>query len=423
VPDENPATTTVAKPSRRFNGYARAYEFVTPYDLRRARKEAERGSPGRLFEVLRFFDNLDYEIPSAMGSLASAVLQEDIQVVAEDESDEAQRQQGFVEELLRRLGTKKLVKDLLWGHYYGFRAHELVWGDLEVGGETYKAPVTYEALPMSWIYARNENRGDDYNTLYVGNRPYYDYPRGSVLLYTSHKLPSYEDIDFTDFGRGLAASRFGIFDWFDWEDWAAYNEAMGTPSVVGTLMEGWDGDDKELLEEAVMNFTSDSRAVITERGELDLVAPDGDASNTYAALRSAAARARSCIIKSESLTDQMGERGSYAAMRTTNGIRHGVAEGIAREIAKLLNRHVVRPTILQSFNRCLVRVSFLIKVIEDLTRQIQIDRGLHRMGVPLSISELRERYDRRAPTDEEDTLPPRRAGRSRNPFDDITGGA
>jgi hypothetical protein len=43
------------------------------------------------------------------------------------------------------------------------------------------------------------------------------------------------------------------------------------------------------------------------------------------------------------------------------------------------------------------------------------------MGVPLSISELRERYDRQKPDDDEDTLPPRRAGRSRNPFDDIDG--
>jgi phage gp29-like protein len=419
VPD--PTDTTVARPANRYRGYARAYEFVTPYDLRRARHEAEQGNPGRLFEVLRFFDDLDYEIPSAMRSLTSAVLQDDIQIVAEEESDPAQRQRAFVETLLKRLSTKKLVKDLMKGHYYGFRAHELVWGDLQHEGETYKAPVTYEKLPMSWIYARTENRTDDYTTLYVGNRPYHQYPRGSVLLYTSHKLPSYESIDFTRFGHGLAASRFGIFDWFDWEDWAAYNEAFATPSVVGTLMEGWNGDDKELLEEAVMNFTSDSRAVITENGELDLKSPSGDASGTYAALQSAAARARSAIIKSESLTDQMGERGSYAAMRTTNGIRVDVAEGIAAEIAELLNRHVITPAVRQSWDECLVHVSFMVTVIEDLLRQLQIDRGLHRMGVPLSISELRERYDRQKPDDDEDTLPPRSAGRSRNPFDDIDG--
>ena len=419
MPEENksPTTTTVTKPSSRFKGYDRAFEFVSPYDLRKARKQAERGRPGRLFEVLKFFDKLDSESPGAMGSLTSAVLQEPIQITAQEDSREAERQRLFVETLLERLAAKKLVKDLMRGHFYGFRANWLVWGDLEHEGETYKAPVTYERLPMSWLHARKENPSDDYTTLYVGNQPYHEYPRGSVLLYSADKLPSYTDIDFTGFGRGLAAARFGIFDWFNVEDWAAYNEAFATPSVVGKLLEGWNGDDKELLEKAVMSFTSDSRAVITDNGEIELVSPGKGGSMSYEKLRQVSARARSCIIKSESLTDNMGERGSYAAMRTTNGIRYDVARELADDVARLLNRHLVYPALDQSFPERLVKVGFEIAKIEDLVKQSQIDRNLHRMGLPLSKSEMYERYGRRPPTDEEDTLRPGQAG---NPFTQIT---
>ena len=407
---------TVSRPGTRYRGYTRAYEVVTPAGLRKARKEARSGRPGRLFQVLKFFDRLDSEIPGAMGSLTSAVLQEPIQVHTADDSDQAQRQAEVLRMVLNRLDSDSLVEDLLKGHYYGMRAHELVWGGVEVEGQSYQAPTTYERLPMHWLHARKERRSDDYTTLYVGNRPYYDYPRGSVLLFTSDKLPSYTDLDFCEFGRGLAAARFGIFDWFNIEDWAGYNEAFGTPAVVGKLLEGWNGDDKELLETAVMNLTSDARAVITDNGKIEFLSPDSGGEMSYDSLRKVAARARSAIIKSESLTDNMGERGSFAAMKTTNGIRLDVARRLAHRCARLLNRHVVQPLCDLNWGRCLVRVGFKIKQVEDLTRQIRIDKALARM-MDLSESELRERYSRRAPTDEDDAI---RAGGGTNPFDGIT---
>ena len=419
MPDDNPATTVVSKPSSRYQGYDRAYDFVTPRDLRKARKEAEQGRPGRFFEVLKFFDKIDHEIPAAMQSLTSAVLQEDIQVDA-PENDEGQRQKAFAETLLEKIEVKELVKDLMKAHFFGFRAHWLEWGDLDHDGSTYKAPVRTHEVPMSWLHARKENRSDETTTLYVGDRPYEHYEAGSLILFSDGQLPTFEDLDFTEHGKGLAASRFGIFDWFDWEDWAAYNEAFATPSVLGTLLEGWNGKDKEILQKAVMNFTGDSRALITENGELDVLKPDGGGGASFDRLQKAAARARSCIIKSESLTSNMDDAGSYAAMQTTDGIRYGVAAGLARRIAKLLTRHVVQPAVLQSFSRCLVSVGLLVEIVEDLLQQLQIDRGLHRMGVPLSKAELRERYGRSAPIDEEDTLAPRRTGHSTNPFDRVT---
>jgi len=412
----DPRNVTFAKPNNRHRAYTRAFQVVTPAAVRKARKSARAGKPGRLFEVLKFFDDLDSEIPGAMQSLVSAVLQENIRVSAADDTEAAQVQRAVVDDVLSRLDIDALVKDLLKGHYYGMRAHEIVWGGVTVQNTTYQAPTTYERLPMHWIYARKEQRSSEYTTLYVGDRPYYEYPRGSVLLYTSDKLPSYQDIDFCSYGKGLAAVRFGIFDWFNLEDWAGYNEAFGTPAVIGKLLEGWNGDDKELLETAVMNLTSDARAVITDNGEIEFMSPDGGAEVSYDRLRTVAARARSSIIKSESLTDNMGERGSFAAMRTTNGIRLDVARGLAKKVARLLNRHLIYPMLDLNWGTRLVRVHFKIKQVENLVQQARIDKTLARF-MDLSESELRERYGRRAPTDEDDVI---RAGGGTNPFDGVT---
>jgi len=389
---------------------------VTPRDVYRARRQARNGRPGRLYKILRFFERLDYEIPGALTSLISAVLQEPVQVHVREDTAEARTQQQVTRAVLDDLDAPALVEDLLRGHYYGLRAHELVWGTLQVDGTAYQAPTTYERLPMEWIYGRKESRSDDHTTLFVGDRPYYEYPDGSILLYTAEKLPSYRSIDFCEFGTGLAAARFGIFDWFNFEDWAAYNEAFGTPSVIGTLMEGWSGKDKELLEEAVMSLSSDSRALTTDKGDIDFLSPDGGGESTYDALRTAAARARSVIIKSESLTSQMGDTGSYAAMRTTNGIRLDVARGLARKVSRLLNRGAVYPMLDLNWGRRLVRVDFKIKRVRDLLQQARIDKILSRF-MSLSEAELRERYNRSAPQGPEDAV--RRGQGGGTPFDPI----
>lgn len=400
-----PEETIVRVPSMMHRAYSKAFDIVRPYDVMKARKAAREGRPGKLWGLLKFFDKLDTEIPSAMQSLTSAVTQEGIELNAPEDDDDAQRQKAFFERLFKDLDTSSLVEDLLKGHYYGIRAHQLVWETIEWEGQSYQAPVTYERLPMDWIYAKKESRDSEHSTLYIGDRPYYDYPDGAIALYTSDKLPSFTDIDFTEFGKGLAAARFGVFSWFNFEDWAAYNEAFATPSVIGTLLQGWDDDDKELLQQAVMGLTSDMRAIKTDKGEIEVVSHDGGSTvSTFDDLDKAAARYRSKMIKSESLTDNMGDTGSYAAMRTTNGIRLDVADGLATKIERILNRQIVYPVADINWGRRLVDVSIELEAVQDLVQQLKIDRGLNDMGVDLSARELRDRYKRSPPEDEDDRV-------------------
>lgn len=377
---------------------------VTPDGLRRALMAARRGKPGPLFGVYEFFHKLDDEIPGALGSLIEAVLQSGPVVTPVDESDEAQRQAEDVEEILDTLDLVELIREGLESRYYGMAA---IWPQWDVyrlaSGRTVQAPITYELLPRDWIYADRLTETAEHTTLYVGDRPYHEYPAGALLLFTAKKLPSFADIDFTSFGVGLAAARFAVYGYFTWEDWAGYTEVFGSPAIIGTLLEGWKPQDKELLEKAVFGMSNDARGILTDKAKLDTIdAPGGE--GPFAAFGDAARKAIARTIKGESLTDNMGDRGSYAAMQTTNGIRLDFARGLARRVSRMMMRRLVEPICELNFGKTLVELQIPVKEVRDLVQESTVDRNLLDMGVELSLAEVRERYGRTAPADEDDTL-------------------
>ena len=409
---------TVGPPESRYRSGIRQTDDPTPDDGRRARREARNGRPARLYAILEYFRQFDDEIPGALQSLISAITDETLTVETAEETDEAARQKAFAEAVFDDLDLVALLADLLLGHYFGLRAVNPAWDGYGHEGQTYHAPVTYETVPMSWLYAQKERRTDEYTTPYVGDRPYHTYPPGSLLLYVAGKLPSWRDVDFNAFGCGQAAVRYGVFAWYGWEDWAAFAEAWGQPAIVGTLLQGWGKRDKELLLQLVKNLQSDLRGIKTEKGKIDLIDSPFKASGTglFDKLIDAAARARARIIKSESLTDNMNRHGSNAAMMTTNGIRLDVAGGLARRLTRLLRRRLLYPMLDLNFKRRLITVSIKVQAVEDLLRELKIDQGLQKMGVDLSVSEVRSRYGRSRPETDEDTL-----GASAGTFDPFGG--
>ena len=400
MPDE------VQKPSSRYEAYAEAFDVVRPHQIYRARRNARGGQPGKLWSILDHYKTLDTEVRGAMQSVRSPITTEDVELTLQEDTQEARRQRAVVQEAMTRIGIDSLIEDLLWGHYFGIRAHELDWATITVEGTTYQAPVENHRIPMEWIHARDDDVTDDSSTLYVGRRPLREYEAGSLITYQDEEISKYEEVDFTSIGCGTAAARFGVFSWYSYEDWAAYNEAWATPSVVGTLLQGWTDKDKKLLKQAVNNLGNDLRAVKTENGKIELQWPEGGADGgTYDDLLRASQKAIAVVIKSESLTDvDVDGGGSYAASRTTDGIRVGVAQGLKNRIVTPLNDQIVRPITQMGWDRTLVKAKISIETPQDLLTQAKIDRELNNMGLTLSEQELYDRYNRSPPEDEDDAL-------------------
>ena len=115
----------------RSKGISRAFTQVTPDVLRRAMGAARAGEPGMLFGVLDFFLSQDDEIPSALESLVSVCVQDGVEVVPLDESDEAARQAEEAQAVINDLNVVALMEELLLAHYYGVSAAVPVWDAYE----------------------------------------------------------------------------------------------------------------------------------------------------------------------------------------------------------------------------------------------------------------------------------------------------
>ena len=400
--------TKIAKPVTR--NYPQITSHVTPNDFRLAFRNAQGGNPEKLFSILKFFFKMDDQIPAAMQSLVSAIIGDEMRITPIDDfGDEGIRQAEVLQHIFDEMDFVDMMEHLLEAHYYGFTAVAIpgeAWEVITYEGRQYQAPVTYEVLPQSWIHAKKENQGDDYNTLYIGNEPYYTYPAGNVILHTFHKLPSYENLDFTDFGVGLGCVRYAVFKYFNEEDAAAFNEVFATPLILGKVGKGGKQD---VVKRAVKEMGSDSRAVVDEGDTIEFIeANKGSSADTFDRTSDRLNKAIAKRIKSESLTDNIGNVGSYAAMYTTNGVRMDVATMLGRKLMRTIQRRVVKPIAdLNWGGRVMVDLDLPIQAIDDMAQEVNVDTKLlqHMAG---SVSHMRDKYNFPAPADEEDEIRPRR---------------
>lgn len=402
--------TDVIRPKTRV--YPNISKHVTPADFRRAFRAAQNGDPGQLFAILEFFHKIDDEIPAAVQSLIAAVVGTEVQITPlENSGPEGDRQAGVFQRMFAEMDGISLFEELLKSHYYGFSKpinfDEDSWQTITVDGRTYEAPVTYEALPRDWVYAKKENRSDEHTTLFVGDRPYYEYPDGAVLLMTADKLPSRDDIDFTNFGVGLGCIRLATFKYFNDEDWAAMNEVFATPLILGIR---GPGGDEEKLKRAVTEMGTDARAVIDEGDKIEF--PQANSSMSGDAYDKFIDRLNKAIakkIKSESLTDNMNKHGSNAAMYTVNGIRLDVAASLARKLTRLVKRKLCQPVADLNFNgRLLVKLGLPVQGLEDMLTKARTFNETRKLA-PGSITHVRKELNWPAPEDEEDTIPVQRS--------------
>ena len=398
--------TTVSKPPTR--AYPTISKHVTPSDFRTAFRAAQSGKPDHLYQILEFFYKIDDEIPAAMQSLKSALLSEPFQITPRDENDaESLRQAEVFERLFDVLDIQGLADELLDGHYYGFSAVNIppdAWEVQTIEGRTYQVPTTYEVIPREWIYAKKENKTDDFNVIYIGDEPYYTYSPGSVMMFSQKKLPSYKDIDFTSFGVGMACIRMAIFKYFNEEDAAAFAEVFATPLILGKV---GPGGDRDTVEKAVNEMGNAARATVNDGDSIEF--PQSNQSGSIDVYERNAERwnkAIAKIIKSESLTDNMGSSGSYAAMYTTNGIRVDVAKKLRRQLMQILRRRFLMPIVEMNFGgKLLVDVDLHIEGVEDQVQEVRVvDTLLKHM--PGSAKHIRNKFNFPAPDpdDEEDTV-------------------
>lgn len=405
-------TVEVQAPKSRYKSSAKQRGTVTPDAIRRAMQAAMEGRPAKLFAILAYFLKIDDEIPSALRSVIDAVTADTITYRHLEESEAADHQEAYLKAVFKRLKIVRLFRALLKGHYFGVSAAGLIEGGLEVDGRSYYGPVRYQMVPRDWIYAAKRERTDSHTTLYVGHQPLADYRPGQVLFYSADELPELEDVDFSALGCGVGASRFACFSYFNVEDWAMLNEAFGQPRVIGTLLQGWGKDDKAMIEQAVAEYGSDSRIVITERTKLETQEGKGDP-DAFDHFRMACQEARSNLVKGEAVTGAQTKYGTNAASKTANGIRLDVSRGLARTLTEMLQEDISEPWLLYNFGEVLVEPVVRVQAARDRLGTAKVYAEAAKL-IPVSRTQMRADLSLQEPTGDDDAVG---GTRTANPLD------
>tara|TARA_R100000951_G_scaffold102383_2_gene94451 strand:- start:295 stop:915 length:621 start_codon:yes stop_codon:yes gene_type:complete len=201
---------------------------------------------------------------------------------------------------------------------------------------------------------------------------------------------------------------FAVRKYFNEEDAAAFGEVFATPMIVGKV---GPGGSEAVVKKAVMSAANDARMVIGENDTIEFPQSNQSGSvNVFDSNRDAANKAIAKIIKSESLTDNMGKNGSYAAMYTTNGIRKDVATKLKQKAMRVIMRHFVLPIVELNWNgKLMCNIDLVIESEEDKLTGVRVLNEANKT-VPLSRKQYRKELNLDVPEDEEDTIPVRSSG-------------
>lgn len=205
------------------------------------------------------------------------------------------------------------------------------------------------------------------------------------------------------YGKGLLARAFWYY-WFKKNNirfWMYYNDRYGSPTAVAHCSAGVPEDERTRLLEVLESLQSDTGIVLPENVTLEFIeSRNGAAAATYRDFADWCNDEVSKIVLGQTLTTTEGRRsGSLALGRIHDQVRSEYVESDAHDLMEVINGQLIPWIVQYNFPPGTPCPRWIIDTSadEDLDREIEIDKRLLGLGVPLSSEYFYERYRRPAP--------------------------
>lgn len=210
--------------------------------------------------------------------------------------------------------------------------------------------------------------------------------------------------DERPYGKGLCEKLY----WFWWfkkyniRFWLIYNEKFGAPTVVARHRPGLSDTERARLLEVIEAIQTDAGVMIPEGITLELLeAGRSGSGDTYRQLAQWCNDEISRGVLGQTLTASEGQRsGSLALGQVHEAVRQDYLRADAWLLMDAVNTQLVRWLVDLNFGENVPAPRWTIDLSPelDLEREVQVDRQLLQMGVPLSLGYFHEKYGRPAPT-------------------------
>ena len=324
-----------------------------------------------------------------------AVSRRSWEIVLADDSAEAKRQKETLEHFWSqatavdafdrndRGGFSAVVRHLMQAQSYRYAALHLVWKPTPQG-----LTAEFEAVPTMFF----ENRTGALRWL----GPQGFGIEGSPLDPTNWLVCA---------GEGLMkpCSIAYTFKALSYSDWIAFNEKFGMGFVKGTTNAPKDSAEWDAMVEAVETFMNDRGAVFSEGSSIDVVAQGNAGNIPFPALMERADRAMTALYLGSDLASMSrgGSANSGASVQGGEGVK--IEADDCAWVSEQLQRvdRLVLDAVHGAGTPALASVQVRGPVTRDITRDLAIDEKLIAWGVPVSLSDLAERYERSLPDDGE----------------------
>jgi SPP1 gp7 family putative phage head morphogenesis protein len=350
----------------------------------------------------------------------NGVLSKRWRVVANPDDDDetgAELRAEFTRQVLGKIGKIRFgdsepeaddfaqdMSELLDGIFTGFSVSEVIWADaqMKIAGKTLQAFV-----PAALRQRRQGRFAFDAD----GNLKYRK---------TADHAVAVEPMKFIVFSHNPEnENRYGTAEsgelfWYVFlkhqfvKFWLVYGEKFGMPTAVATHPPNAPDILKQKILGIAKAIQQQYAVVIPKTVELKLLeAVRTGSANSYESFIAWCDRAIAEALTGQSLATQQSTTGAsgYALAKVHDSVRQDYVERDARELGSAINSQLVRWIIDLNFGVDVPAPIFeIVCDEEDLDHELAIDKALHEMGLGLGKTELRRRYGREAPLDEEDTL-------------------
>lgn len=212
------------------------------------------------------------------------------------------------------------------------------------------------------------------------------------------------------YGSPLAAKAYWYYRFknANLRQWALFNEKFGSPTAIARYGAGTDDNMLQKIADALENLPQDAGMLIPDTVALDfLEAKRSSGGNTYREMADWCNDEISKIVLGQTLTVSEGRRsGSLALAQVHNAVRHDYLQSDAAALGQVLTHQLARWITDFHFGTDAEspEVVFDCANPEDFKANLELDRDLVGMGVPLPSEYFYEKYRRPKPAEGERTI-------------------
>jgi phage gp29-like protein len=307
---------------------------LTPGRLARILRDSIDGDPENYLALAEDMEERDNHYAGVLGIRKRQVAGLEITVEAAGDDAKSQAAADLIREVIGRDGFEDELIDILDAIGKGFSCSEIIW---ETSERDWRPRAIKWRDPRWFRFDRVDGETPLLRGM-GGDEPLWPYK----WIFHSAKVKSGLPIRG---GIARAAAWSFLFKSFNGKDWAIFCEAYGQPLRLGKYGAGATEKDKEILLDAVANIGTDYAAIVPQSMAVEIVESKVSGNHELYEKRSEFLdrQVSKVVLGQTATTDAIA--GGYAVGKTHDNVRDDIERADARQLAAVLNRDLVRPTV------------------------------------------------------------------------------